>query len=380
MTISDTHISILELGSTYVRLGIYNKLTLSQSSYYEEKIDYTRNNNNNVNNEIFNLITKAEKDLGEHLNEILLMIDSSSIYSIDYTIQKNYDKKIISFQDIEYLTNESKNIINVNNKEKEILHIIKSNLIFDDKVIENLENISQQVNKVTLELKFIMISKNICENLKKLFFEKHISLQEIYCSSYIKSLGLIDRLDIYGNSSFIDIGLKKSCLTIFKNNKLLYLKNIHIGGDHVTKDISKILKIDYRKAEAEKIKFSKFNNIKNNIKENELLKKIINSRLEEIIELLFLDCPLIKNKVFKSDLNLYFIGNGSKVLNENLLSFGHEFNFINQMSIIEEGKKDACDSARKFNSQNEKIQPIKPIINLENKGFFEKLFEYFTRK
>ena len=35
------------------------------------------------------------------------------------------------------------------------------------------------------------------------------------------------------------------------------MNNTHIGGDHITKDISKILKIDYRTAEAKKLKFSK---------------------------------------------------------------------------------------------------------------------------
>jgi len=375
MNNSDELFPILELGSTYARLGIFNKLILNTGSYFEKKIDFTRDNLNE-SHKIFNLITDAEKYSGMHLNDLILLIDSSSIHSLDYTIQKNYDKKIITLQDIKYLINESTNIIKLNNKEKEILHTINSKLIFDDDEVENFQNITSKVNKVTLELKFIMINKKLCDTLKNLFFSKHISLKEIFCISYIKSSGLIERLNISGYSSFIDIGLKKSSLTIFKDNKILYLNNISVGGDHITKDISKILNIDYRKAEAKKIKFSK-NNI---AKEDELLKNVINARLEEIIELLFLKCPLIKNNVFKSNLNLYFIGNGSKVLNENLLSFGSEFNFINEMSIIEEGKQDVIESAIKFVSQNEKMQPKKPIINLENKGFFEKLFEYFTGK
>ena len=375
MNNSDELFPILELGSTYARLGIFNKLILNTDSYFEKKIDFTRDNLNE-SHKIFNLITDAEKYSGMHLNDLILLIDSSSIHSLDYTIQKNYDKKIITLQDIKYLINESTNIIKLNNKEKEILHTINSKLIFDDDEVENFQNITSKVNKVTLELKFIMINKKLCDTLKNLFFSKHISLKEIFCISYIKSSGLIERLNISGYSSFIDIGHKKSSLTIFKDNKILYLNNISVGGDHITKDISKILNIDYRKAEAKKIKFSK-NNI---AKEDELLKNVINARLEEIIELLFLKCPLIKNNVFKSNLNLYFIGNGSKVLNENLLSFGSEFNFINEMSIIEEGKQDVIESAIKFVSQNEKMQPKKPIINLENKGFFEKLFEYFTGK
>jgi hypothetical protein len=375
MTNITSPISILEFGSTHIRLAIYDKLILNQSLFYEEKIDFTRNENFIENHSIFNLIMKAEKDIGQHLNEVLLMTDSSSIHSLDFSIQKNYDKKIVTNEDINYLINESEQVVKKINQDQDILHIMKPNIIFDNKSIEYTDNISQEVSKANVELKIVMINKKTCDSIKSLFIKKHILLKNIFCTSYIKSLGLINKIGISGYSSFIDIGLKKSSLTIFKDDKLLYLNNTHIGGDHITKDISKVLNIDYRKAEAKKIKFSK-----NNTKDNELLKKIINSRLEEIIELLFLNCPLIKNNLFNSDLSLFFTGNGSRVLSNNLLSFGPEFSFINEMSIIDEGKKDSCDSALKFDANNKKIQPQKPIISLENKGFFEKLFEYFNRK
>ena len=380
MTKITSPISILEFGSTHIRLAIYDKLILNQSLFYEEKIDFTRNENYNENHPFFDLIMKAEKDIGQHLNEVILMMDSSSIHSLDFSIQKNYDKKIVTDEDINYLINESEQIVKKNNQDQDILHIIKSNIIFDNKNIEYTDNISQKVSKANVELKIIMINKKIYNAINNLFIKKHISLKNIFCTSYIKSLGLINKIGISDYSSFIDIGLKKSSLTIFKDDKLLYLNNTHIGGDHITKDISKILKIDYRKAEARKIKFSKNNEFKNNTKDNELLKKIINSRLEEIVELLYLNCPLIKNNIFNSELRLFFTGNGSRVLNDNFLSFGPEFSFINEMSIIDEGKKDCCDSALKFDENNKKIQSHKPIISLENKGFFEKLFEYFARK
>ena len=237
------------------------------------------------------------------------------------------------------------------------------------------------MNEVIIELKFIMIDKFNFDYVKNLLLEKHISLKNIYCASYVKSLELIERLNINEYSSFIDIGLKKSCLVVFNENKLLYINNIHIGGHHITKDISKVLNIDYRKAEAEKIKFSKKNKISNHKKkEDDLLKNIINSRLEEIIELLFLNCPLLKNDHLKKDLKLYFIGNGSKALNKNLLSLGAEFNFINEMSIIDEKWQDCCDSAIKFDAKIDKIQPKKTNKGIENRGFFEKLFDYFNQK
>ena len=79
-------------------------------------------------------------------------------------------------------------------------------------------------------------------------------------------------------------------------------------------------------------------------------------------------------------MKLFFTGNGSKVLNENLLSFGPEFNFINEMSIIDEEKRGCCDSVIKFNEHNQKEHSNKAVIYRENKGFFERLFNYFTKK
>ena len=125
----NTPISILEFGSTKLSLAIYDKSILNQSLFYEEKLDYTRSENYLEDNTIINIITRAEKDLDQHLNEILLMIDSSSIVSIDFSIQRNYEKKLISHDDIDYLIKECENIIKLNNKEREILHTIKSNII-----------------------------------------------------------------------------------------------------------------------------------------------------------------------------------------------------------------------------------------------------------
>ncbi len=373
-------ISILEFGSTHVSLGIFDKFVLNQKLFYEEKIQFTRDNKFTENHPAFNLIIKAEKDLGHHLNEIDLVLDSPSIHSLDFSIKKYYENKKLNEDDINYLINELEQIVKKHNKDKDILHTIKSNIIFDNEFFEETEFISKEVNQAVVEIKFILINKSDLDSIKNLLLKKHISIKNIYCTSYIKSLSLINKLGISDYSSFIDIGLKKSSLSIFKDKKLLFLSSTHIGGHHITNDISKVLNLEYRNAEAEKIKFSKKNKIYNKEKDKELLTNIINSRLEEIIELLFFNCPLIKQSIFKSDLKLYFIGNGSKVLNKNLLSFGTELNFINEMSIIDEEKQDCCDGAARLNINVGKLQPKKRTIGIENKGFFEKLFDIFSNK
>ena len=373
-----TPVSILEYGSTYLRLAIYDKNMFHKRLFFEKKIDFTRKENFIEDQLISELITDAEKELGQHLNDILLMFDSSTIFSSDLSIQKNFEKKVISNQDINYLIKDCENKLKLNNKEKDVLHIIISSIMLDNNYVQDIDNYKKESSKAIIDLKFILVDKRVYETLKQLFLRKHISLERVFCTSYIKSLGLINKLNISGYSSFIDIGLKKSSITIFKDKNLLYLNNTHVGGDHITKDISKILKLDYRTSEAKKLKFYKSNLSGNNLNEDHLLKKIINSRMEEIFEILFLNCPLTRYSLPNSSLKLFFTGNGSKVLHENLLTFGSEFNFIKEMSIIDEKGYDNCNSAIEFNFSNKKIQPTKSFLTPENKGFFEKLFSYFS--
>ena len=379
MTNISSPVSILEYGSTYLCLAIYDRNMFHKRFFFEKKkIDFTKEDKLLEGQLISKLITDAEKELGQHLNEILLMFDSSTIFSSDLSIQKNFEKKIVTNQDVNYLINDCENKLKQNNKEKDILHIIVSSIMLDNNYVQDLDNYKKESSRAIIDLKFILVDKKIYDSIKKLFLNKHISLESVFCTSYIKSLGLINKLNISGYSSFIDIGLRKSSLSIFKDKNLLYLNNTHIGGDHITNDISKILKLDYRTAEAKKLKFYKNNFDENASNEDTLLKKIINSRLEEIIEILFLNCPLTRNNLLNSGLKLYFTGNGSKVLNENQLTFGSEFDFIKEMSIIDEKDYDNCNSAIEFNFSNKKIQPTKSFLTPENKGFFEKLFGYFN--
>ena len=50
------------------------------------------------------------------------------------------------------------------------------------------------------------------------------------------------------------------------------------------------------------------------------------------------------------------------------------------MSIIDEEKQDCCDGAARLNINVGKLQPKKRTIGIENKGFFEKLFDIFSNK
>ena len=109
----------------------------------------------------------------------------------------------------------------------------------------------------------------------------------------------------HNNISFLEIGLKKSLLLNYENNKLKSIYTVPIGGYHISNDISKIFKIDFSEVEKIKKLFNKSdtefsydskqsnnNSILNKIlskkyKQIDLLKKVILYRVQEIIDMIF---------------------------------------------------------------------------------------------
>ena len=78
--------------------------------------------------------------------------------------------------------------------------------------------------------------------------------------------------------------LKKHQLFPFNNDKLIFLDVLPIGGNHITKDISLLLKIDINEAEKLKLNFEKNNEHTDNPNFSlEMLQKIAFARTEEIL-------------------------------------------------------------------------------------------------
>ena len=121
----------IDFGSSKIRLGVFsieiskNIFILEQdciSNFSLNKLDI-----NNSKEVIKNLIKSAEKKIDAHINNINLMIDTPDIFSIDFSIKKNSDKRKFSKNDIHSLLNEAKNIVQKNYINQKIIHVITLN-------------------------------------------------------------------------------------------------------------------------------------------------------------------------------------------------------------------------------------------------------------
>ena len=127
--------------------------------------------------------------------------------------------------------------------------MIVKKYFLDEKIFYEMPDEKINYKSLVLEIKFIIISKEIWERLENSFNKNYLTIENVYCSSYVRSANYNKSFDNYKKKVIIDIGYKKSAIVIFEEKRLLYFNIIPVGGKHITNDISLLLKISSDKVE-----------------------------------------------------------------------------------------------------------------------------------
>ena len=393
--------TILDYGSSKIRAGVID-IDNPQTKFF---IDENCKNSFKIKNlkfedpdkKIHKVIKNLEKKLNYHLNDINLMIDTADFTLIDVGLKKNFNNRIVLLNDIKNLLHELNSLIKNSYPTMKILHFIITKINVDKKELSAFPEENLNCNELIFEAKFICLHNFIYNELINQFKNKFISIKKIYCSSYVKSFFYKEYFKNYNYKFFLDIGFEKTCLTIYNNDKLNLIKYLPIGGNHITKDISKILNISNE--EAEKIKknlyklgitFSNTNHeikdvnisklFSNSIVKNipvDILKKIIFARIDEIINMIFHGINhegLLKNN---NKSILVFTGEGSKILNKNSIALYERFDCFKEINFFEENTTLVCESGYNFKLINNPQEIYLVPKKLKKSGFFERFFYFF---
>ena len=390
----------IDFGSSKIRMGVFD-YELPKNNLYNQiecisNFDIEKLNLDTSKNLINKIIQSSEKELDLHIKNITLMIDAPDVQSFDFSIKKNHNAKSSLFEDIKFLLQDARQLAQKNNYKKIIIHTIIEKIIVDEKIYNEFPNDNIDYKSIALELKFIYISEIFYNTIIKHFKLIHIEVDSVLCSSYVKSLNYNQYFNEYNKKTFLDIGYKKSCVTVFDKEKLILFKTIPLGGNHITKDISKVLDIEFVEAEHIKQSLNKkeatfsdnsqeelFSNkllsssIKNNIS-LDLLKKVIHARIDEIFNLSFQNIKFdeILNKNDKSILVL--TGEGSKILDKNSIYIENYSEFFNEINFFEENEETICTSGINFDKKNNNYEVKIIPKKIKKSGFFEKLFHIFN--
>ena len=245
--------TFIDFGSSKIRLGIYNKETKKNIIISEKNCisNFSLSNFDiqNSNEIIKDIIKSAEKKIDSHIKNINLMIDTPDMFSIDLSIKKNFDNKKYSKSDISSLLNEAKNLIQKNYINKKIIHMIVKKFVFDDYEFFEMPLKEFNYNSLIIELKFICFADQIWKKLQDSFGNNHLNIDNLYCSSYVRSSSYNSLFNDFNKKVILDIGYGKSSITVFEDSRILYFNILPVGGRHITNDISILLKIDQVDAE-----------------------------------------------------------------------------------------------------------------------------------
>ena len=378
--------AIIDFGSKNLRLGVFDQ-ALKNIYYSEQKIidsdEYSLNT----------LIRNAEKSLNTHIDNIVVMYDSPKFYSLDLSFKKVFDQ-VTSIQKVyANLLDEAHFFVSQNNFKDQIIHLVVNNIFVDEN--KNIEKIVDdiKIKSIILEIKFICLNKTSVDNLTNKFKKNNLKITNLYCSSYIKTIFYKKKFNYKDDIIFIDIGYERTSSLIFSNFKFEYFKSIPLGSNNITKDISKVLNLDLDYSENLKIKFNEKENdiFLNKSNKNELnpyieilgknismdlLKKIIEARVDEIIELVVFQSNFLKKLNNLAKPKLFAIGKGSALLSNNYdIAIKKS---VSKLSSFDEMDSQVCLAGLEYH-QSDESSFNKEKKKVKKRGFFENFFNLFSK-
>ena len=382
--------TIIDFGSKNLRIGVFDK---TSKNIYSSIIKLNSSfENSGLEKSLNILIRDAEKNLSTHIDNVVVLYDSKNYYSLDISIKKIFDHAVSIKKLYTSLLEEASFIVSQNNFNDQIIHLIVNNIIVDEN--KELDGISDdiKVKSLILEIKFIFFSKVLIKKISNLFNKNNLKISSLYCSSYVKTFIYRENFNKENFLAFLDIGYERSSSLIFNKNKLEYFKSIPLGGNNITKDISKVLKLSLEYSENLKIKFNNDQTSTNSNKNSsnninifrefseknisaDILKQIIEARVDEIIELVLYENNHINNLISTNN-KLIFIGEGSK-LSSDLYNFNIKKSGVNPI-FFEENDEEICRAGFIYHKSDESLHTQikeKP----KKHGFFGKFFYLFSR-
>jgi len=398
---SEDSIGLIELGNKNLKCLIF-KINNDNNS---EILSVTTTPSDGIHNDIvMNLkkatdsirlaISTAEKKAKVSLKKINIIFEQPDFLCTRFSKHKKIDDSKIHRSDIEFLLNEAKKQLILNDKNQSIIHIFNHNYIVDGKIFIE-EPINVFADTLTHEMTFITAPKNNLRNINQIFLNCDIEIERLISQTFALGVELFSERELQSGVVLVNLGSKKTSLGIFKKLALVHSITFPIGIDHITNDISKVCSLNLEESLAirNNTDFS-FKNNQNIFDEKNLLKKsffidskfrkisedliykIIRARTDEILEVIKKQLKFIRFN-FNTGMNFFLIGEGSNLINI------QEYcqNFFELNTIID--KKDdmeknflACQGGIKIIKEGWETEaiPEAKIKSLKKVGFLRKIF------
>ena len=398
-------IGVLDIGSYQLKFIIF-KIYNSKFEILSKSISYTSgikkgsiSDLGQLSESIKNIIGKAEEDIKIKIKNIYICPSPSNSSFVNFCQSKNIGGYEVDHEkDIQFLINSGVALFKDQNKNCNILHLFNLNSKIDKDVV--CENPTGMIaDTLENEMNIIYSKTNTIKNFEKVISKTYLKSEKIIYAPY--ALALLSYTDnpLADMSMTIDFGHDKTSVSIFRNDSFVYASSIPVGSWHITNDISKSLNLSFEISEnlkkdhssclivnSDKIQefveteesgFKSYKKISNNI-----LNRVVNARVEEIIDFINKDLIFLRSKNINFN-KILITGEGSKINGfQNVLKEKLHCKSLSIEKFQPKIKKnipdnfDVCISV--INLIINRYPKEIPFFSKKKEGFFEKIYSFLN--
>lgn len=246
-------------------------------------------------------VDQAERMIGKQIHEVVLGIPANKamLQPVKGVVAVNSEDREITDEDLDRVMDAAQ-VISIP-PEREIVNIIPEQYIVD-----HLDEIKDPRGMIGIRLEMdgtmVTTSKTVLHNVLRCVERAGLTIREIYMQPLVAGYYALTEDEKNHGTACIDIGGGSTSIAVFQDGHLTASSVIPVGGDHVTKDLSIVLKTPTE--QAEKIKLEHGHAFYDDASEDELfevpvigsdtkeqysqkyISEIIGVRLEELFELI----------------------------------------------------------------------------------------------
>ena len=196
-----------------ISLGEANKINYKKETIF-------KNQNTKFDLDLFSEflnenIFKIEKELGEFIKIIYLIIENEEIFSVDFSIKNKINDTSLNAKIINNLLIEAKNYCEETLKKSEVIHMKIDQFNIDNEQYNFLPD-KDTCKSLSLDLSFICIPNKILDNFEKVLNKFQISIYRTISYQYLHGFLNID-------SNNLELVVQK-ILTGFNENEVILMK------------------------------------------------------------------------------------------------------------------------------------------------------------
>lgn len=186
-------------------------------------------------------VEQAERMTGMQIREVVLGIPANGVLLQDVkgVVAVNSENREITDDDLGRVM-KSAQVMSVP-PEREIVNIIPKQFIVDD--YDEIKDPRGMIGvRLEMDGTLITTSKTLVHNILRCVERAGLVIREIYLQPLAAGTFALTEDEMNHGTAFIDIGGGSTTIAIFGDNRFISTSVIPVGGDHITKDLSIILK------------------------------------------------------------------------------------------------------------------------------------------